>query len=283
VYSILVVGAGYVGGAVARYFKAKKQKVSVLVHRDSDRLPFEKEGILVFSADLTRPETLGEIPQAHFIVISVAPAERHDTSYRNVYVEGVGNFLAALRKNARPFLIVYLSSTGVWGRKFEDWVDETVSPEPETEREKILLEAEAQMFGSGFPAAIFRLAGIYGPGRNRIVQLQSGGWPPTGEPDIYMNMIHVEDVVAAVPVLFNRAREGEIYIGVDDEPVPCSQFRRWLGLRLGLEMSSPVQTAVKGKKLCNQRLKGLGVNLTYPTFREGYEALLQSPESPYKI
>lgn len=275
-YNILIVGAGYLGSAAARHFKEKKQRVYAVTRSPAKAAAFEAEGILPVVADLQKPETLKKIPAAHFIVIAVAPDQSTEEEYRRIYLDGIRNFLESRARYPRPYLMVLVSSTSVWKDSAGAWVDETVPADSDSEKGTILRASEELILKSGYPAVILRLSGIYGPGRNRLEVFRSGRWPASGESDSYMNMIHVEDAAGLFPVLFKKSREGEIYIGTDDEPVLRSVFCRWLSEKTGVT-PAPVQaiTSPGGKRLKNQRLKDLGFQFHYPTFREGYESFLK--------
>ena len=274
-YRILIVGMGYVGPATAGYFVAKKQKVYGLVRRP-ERIPeLEEAGVIPVLGDLANPESLQKIPAVDFIVVCPAPDGREDAAARALYVDGIGHFLKAIPQKGRPSLVLYLSSTGVWGDPLEGWVEESVLPKPETERQKILMEAEQQILNSGYPAVIFRLAGIYGPGRNRIASLQKGEWPAE-ERDVYLNLIHRDDIAPAIETLFKKAEEGQVYIGADDEPVLKSEYYGWLAGRLKIEpkFHGIADPARKGKRCRNAKLKSLGFAFKFPNFRAGYESFL---------
>ena len=272
-YHIQIVGAGYVGTALVQYFRAKNQKVWALTRTPKRREALETLGATPLVADLTQPGTLENIPPAHFIVLSPAPSRGDEENYRKVYLEGIGNYLAAIRKNPKPFLIVYLSSTGVYSQDNGEWVDESTDPAPKDEKGRTLLEAETQVLKSGFPAIIFRLAGIYGPGRDSTDRVRKTQWPL--ERDQFVNMIHLEDIVGAMPVIFNQGEAGSVYLGVDDEPVRRSEFYAWLAEKFSIPL--PPGTRVKntsstgGKRCRNARLKSLGFTSRFPTFREGYQ------------
>ncbi|MFZ5802445.1 MAG: SDR family oxidoreductase [Candidatus Omnitrophota bacterium] len=275
-YRILIAGAGYAGLRIASYFVREKQKVFGLIKDPARREALERKAVLPVLADLTRPGTLGDLPAVHFVVIAVAPDGRTEADYRAVYLEGIRHLLDALRVHTPPRLIVHLSSTGVYGEKHGDWVDEETSPEPENEKGRILLRAEEQVLGSGFQTVVLRLAGIYGPGRNRVAEVRAGGLP-RGEKEKYMNMIHVDDIAPAVYALFRNAEPGKVYLGCDDEPVASPVFFEWLCARLGAASASKKkgEGPVLGKRCRNGRLKSLGVQWTYPTFREGYDSILK--------
>lgn len=283
-YSILVAGAGYTGTAIAQFFAQKKQKVWGLVRSAAGEARLREAGLQPFVADMTDAAALKDLPKAHFIVISAAPDTRDEPSYRRIYIEAVGHLLERLKKNPRPFLIVYLSSTGVYGAGQQGRIDETVEPLPDTERARILLEAEKQVLGCGMPAVIFRLAGIYGPERNMIARVREELAAPEAdlpEADRWVNLIHRDDIAAAMPVIFNKAEPGSVILGVDDAPVKRSELCRWIGERLGMDDAGGADPAspCPGRQYDNGRLKALGVKLIYPTFRDGYEPILKSMES----
>jgi len=275
-YTIQIVGAGYVGAAIAKHFRQNKQKVTALFRSAAKKELFAEDGIDCVLADLTKPASLSGIPPAHFIILCPAPDKRDEAGYRQVYVEGIRNYLNAIRPNPKPFLIVYLSSTGVWGDQKGAWVDEQTMAKPDHELGKILIEAERQILAADYPTLIFRLAGIYGPGRNRIDKLREGSWPRPGTQDAYMNMIHRDDIVGAMQYLFNVGEKGTVYLGVDDEPVLQSDYYEELCRQIGLEIREDrmIKGQEAGKRCRNARLKSLGFKFRYSTFREGYKALL---------
>ena len=275
-YNILIAGAGYLGSAMARSFKDQKQRVYALTREPVKAAAFHQEGIHGIAADFNQPETLKKIPAAHFVVISVAPDQNTEEDYRRIYIEGLKNFLESRRRHPRPYLLVLISSTSVWKDREGGWVDENIPADADTEKGRILRESEKLILESGFPAVIFRLSGIYGPGRNRLDSFEAGKWPRPQEPDGFMNMIHVDDIARAMPVLFKKCQEGEIYIGTDEEPVLRSAFSRWLSEKTGKAAAGEIDTGkVTGKRLRNNRLKELGFQFQYPTFREGYSKLIE--------
>lgn len=278
-YNILVVGAGYLGSRIAEDFKTKKQRVYALTRNTAKAARFESKEIIPVLADLTRPETLLKIPPAHFIVLCAAPDEGTDENYQAIYKEGTKNLLNAVRKNPNPYLVLYISSTSVWEDQADGWVDEEKNADSRSYKSQMLLAGEDLVLDSGFPAVILRLSGIYGPERNRIQALRDGRWPEKEMRDGYMNMIHVDDIVKLIPVLFKKGKEGNVYTGTDDSPVLRSEFVRWLSEKTGV----PVNVKWKnekpaGKRLSNQKLKDLEIEFQYPSFREGYETILKQEE-----
>lgn len=275
-YHILVIGAGYTGTAIARYFRQQNQRVYGLIRHVIHKERLEREGIIPVVADLTRPETLRDLPNAHFIVWSSAPDQRTEEAYRNLYIEGMKNFLFSQKSRSKPFLMVHLSSTGVYGDRQGNWVDEKEAPLPDNEKGKILLESEEISLNSSYASLVLRLAGIYGPDRNRIQAVRQQKIQPA-EMDQYMNMIHVDDIPEAVHLLFKEGKEKKVYLGTDEEPVKQSEFYAWLLPRLSLEVPKKViWKGLRGKRCSNRGLKELGFQWKYPSFREGYASLLES-------
>lgn len=278
-YRILIVGAGYVGSAVTQHFCHQKQRVWALVQTPAKQVPLEAMGALPVLADLTKPETLESIPPAHFVLLSVAPRERSAVAYDAIYLKGIENCLRRIRSQIHPLLILYLSSTSVYGDQQGAWVDEDSALKPDSDQARILVEAERQVLGCGMPSAILRLGGIYGPDRNRIAAVQSPDWKPPAE-DGYMNLMHMEDIVQSVALLFKKAEAGQVYLGSDGQPAKRSEFYGWLCEQLGKPQkpSLATQTALRGKRCRNDRLCALGQTFHYPSFREGYGALLAEPK-----
>lgn len=272
-YTIQIVGAGYTGTRIAQFFLNKKQKVFALTRSSEKAEHFSGQGIQPVVADLTRPETLRDIPPAHFIVISTAPDETTEAAYESVYLRGIANYLSAIKKNPNPFLIVYLSSTGVWRDQTGDIFDESVEPHPQSVKAKILLEAEKQILNSGFPAAVMRLSGIYGPGRNRLRAFREGSWP--GKEDRWMNVIHVEDIARAMPLFFKNARAGEVYVATDGHPFRASDLAKWLADKTGIKKQFSFECSDAGRRLSGRKFQSLGIELQYPDFREGYSQILK--------
>lgn len=276
-YHILIVGAGYTGRAIAEKFVSKKQKVWAVTRSSDKAAALEQAGIRPVIADLAKPETLRSLPPAHFIVICPAPDERTEEAYRAVYLEGIANFLDSRKTLPAPSLIVYLSSTGVWDAAEDGDIDESCEPDPQSMRAKILLAAERQILMAPYPSAVFRLSGIYGPGRNSLERIRAGKWPQENAGK-YMNVIHRDDIVSGVEKLFSKARPGEVYLGVDDEPLARAEFLSWLAERLNLNLP-PELSAAKlekhGKRCQNKKLRALGWQPLYRNIKAGYEALLR--------
>jgi nucleoside-diphosphate-sugar epimerase len=191
----------------------------------------------------------------------------------------------------------YLSTTGVYGDRGGDWVDEESELKPSGERGRRRVAAEAgwgALVSVGyFPLHIFRLAGIYGPRRNPLDNLRDGSARRVIKPGQVFGRIHVDDIVRVLRASMARPFPGAVYNVCDDDPGPP-----WEVLEYGAELlGMPPPPAVPfeqaslsdlarsfyddNKRVRNDRIKReLGVQLTYPSYRDGLRALLQAPATP---
>jgi nucleoside-diphosphate-sugar epimerase len=185
----------------------------------------------------------------------------------------------------------YLSTTGVYGDHQGGWVDEQTPLTPSTQRGRWRVQAEddwrALAGSSGLPLHIFRLAGIYGPGRGPFKKLRSGTARCILKPNQFMSRIHVEDIGRVLEASIAQPLPGGIYNVCDDEPCPPEDVLRHAAGLLDLppppdvsfdqaEMTPMARSFyAESKKVRNARIKTeLGVALAYPTYREGLAALL---------
>ncbi|MEM1383998.1 MAG: SDR family oxidoreductase [Pseudomonadota bacterium] len=187
----------------------------------------------------------------------------------------------------------YLSTVGVYGDRQGGWVDETSGCRPATERGRHRLIAEqgwqALSIQADLPVHIFRIAGIYGPGRGPFAKIRAGTARRIIKPGQVFSRIHVEDIAAILAASIARPEPGAIYNLCDDEAAPPEEVLAYAADLLGLphppevpiedaEMSEMARSFYAESKRCSNRLikEELGVALRYPTYREGLQALLAS-------
>ncbi len=242
----------------------------------------EKKNIKPVKADLSTPETLKYLPLVDQVVLCQAPSGKGD-DYRTTYCEGTQNILNALSENM-PDKLIFISSTSVYSAKDGRWVDEKTDPRAggiAAEEANLLLKAEELALESA-PSIVFRLGGIYGPGRNRLEALKTGRLKPSFS-DAFVNRIHAEDAAAGIELLLKKGRIGEIYLGVDDDPCTQKEFYEWICEKLPIPKieDGPVKNIerISNKRCSNRKIKELGLKLKYPTFREGYESLMEEVRS----
>ena len=270
----LIAGAGYVGMALAEQLVSQGHDVVVL--RRSAAPP--PRGVRAFRADLTLPGALDALAPADSVFYTAAADERSDAAYRRAYVEGLARLLERLARMEPPPRLLFTSSTAVYGQQAGEWVDESSPTQPTDFAGQRLLEGEALVRTAPLPGSVLRLGGIYGPGRSSLIERARAG--ARGTPG-YTNRIHRDDAAAALLPLAALPRAEDVVIGVDSEPARTCEVLAWLAERLGLPASSPTSEAapsaraVRGSKRCrNARLLATGFRFRYPTYREGYAALL---------
>lgn len=181
----------------------------------------------------------------------------------------------------------YLSTTGVYGDHAGDWVDEQSPLSPATLRGQARVRAEADWGSLGLPLHIFRLAGIYGPGRGPFEKVRQGTARRIIKPGQVFSRIHVADIAQVLAASIAQPNPGAAYNLCDDDPAPPEDVIAYAAELLGLpippaedfataEMSAMARSFyAESKKVSNRRIKQeLGVQLIYPDYRSGLQALL---------
>jgi len=239
--------------------------------------------MLVFDGTMASPAATAAVEDADALLISAAPTEHGDPV--------LGALGDALLAAPRLRSVVVLSSVGIYGDQGGDWIDETSPPDPIHERSRARVAAETAWQALGaqrrIAVAVLRLAGIYGPGQNALVNLRLGRARRVVKPGQVFNRIHVLDIAQAIDAAFARGAEG-IFNVVDDEPAPPGDQIAFAAELLGIppppeipfeearKTMTPFALSFYGesKRVRNERLKrDLGVRLRYPTYREGLRAL----------
>lgn len=277
----LIAGCGYVGAALGELLCSQGHTVFGL-RRRALRLP---PGVEPLDADLAVPASLARLPGAlDFVFYLASPGGAEDALYRCAYVDGQRNLCEALaRQGQRPRRLLFASSTAVYGQQGGEWIDETSRTEPADYRGQRLLEAEQLLARAPFPGVAVRFGGIYGPRRSSLVAEVRGGRAVIRPgPPHYTNRIHRDDCAGALLHLMQIEAPEPVYLGVDCEPADEAAVLRWLAGALGA--AEPRMAAAGGKhgrerrggsKRCrNDRLLASGYRFRYPTFREGFRAIL---------
>jgi len=238
---------------------------------------------LVFAGAAANPDVTNAIGHADRVLVSVPPNEHGDPV--------LAAFADTLAQARHLRTIVYLSTVGVSGDNGGEWVDETTPPKPGSPRSRARLDAERawQELGArrGAAIVILRLAGIYGPGKNVLVQVKQGNARRIVKPGQVFSRIHVADIAQAIDAAFAR-KAGGIFNVADDEPSapgdPLAFAAQLLGRdpppEVPFEEAAPSLSPMalsfwqECRRVRNDKLKReLGVSLLYPTYREGLRAL----------
>jgi nucleoside-diphosphate-sugar epimerase len=278
---ILIAGCGYVGTELGLRLAAERHVVWGLRRKPSG-LP---ELIRPVEGDLSVPSSLGAVPtDLDFVVYAVAPGGPDDLLYKAAFVDGLRNLLGVMReRNARPSRIVFVSTTGVYGQANGEWVDEGTPEEPADYRGRRALEGERLLQESGHPYTVVRFGGIYGPRRTGLLErVRTGRAVYREDPPHYTNRIHLADCAGVLRHVLALPDPATLYLGVDSEPVEERTVMTWLAGALG---APPPRAAAsgeesgepRGNKRCrNERLVASGYAFAYPSFREGYRALIET-------
>ena len=256
---LLSFGHGYTARALARRLLAKGWRVIGTTRSETRAEAIRATGAEVVIWPLFKAGPLLDL--ATHILVSAGPEAGDDP----VLMHCAG----ALGARTDQFdWIGYLSTTGVYGDRSGGWVDETSACTP-------------------LPVHIFRLAGIYGPGRGPFAKVRAGTARRIVKPGQVFSRIHVEDIATVLEASIERPHPGAIYNVCDDEAAPPEEVIAHAADLLGLpepplepfdqaEMTPMARSFyAESKRVSNARIKSeLGVELAYPTYREGLAALL---------
>lgn len=275
---VLIAGCGYLGIRVARRLDAAGTRVTGLRRSGGPSLPF----VEMVATDLALVPDLARLPGGITRVmfsISTGGRARTEDDYRAGFLDPLRHLIAHGRRHWPDWdRLVLVSSTGVYARTDGAWVDEDSDAVPDRPAGKILLEAEALAAAEAPGPVALRLAGIYGPGRERLVTAARRGECATGESDRWLNQIHGDDAAALAGELLTLPSPPPVVVGVDREPARRSEVLGWLRDHVGVpaDPTSPTPPSRdRGSKRCRSRWADAPwYRLAYPTYREGYAALL---------
>ncbi|MFP8967943.1 SDR family oxidoreductase [Pokkaliibacter sp. CJK22405] len=270
--SVLLAGLGKLGQALAGQLSQKGYQVHGLC-----RSPKNLPGVTLHYTDLTDPQVPITLSKVDYVFILLAPGSREEAHYRATYVDGSRRLINALPQV--PKHLFFISSTSVYGQQNHEWIDETSETQPASFSGRILLEAEALIHSQPYPTTCLRLSGIYGEGRNHLLNQVREGKIPAREHVHYSNRIHQEDAIGAMQHLLTLAIQGQplesCYLVTDNEPATLHEVCQWMAEQLGVETVEEGQPRRRGgsKRCCNKRLTDTGYCLRYPDFRKGYTGL----------
>ena len=278
--TLLSLGHGYSARALAARLIAQGWHVIGTTRDPATCATLRAEGVepLLWSADLAPA-----LARATHLLSSIAPDAGGDPALRRY-----GPELAA----APLVWAGYLSTTGVYGDHRGGWVDEETALAPTTERGIQRVAAEAAWRALGLPLHIFRLAGIYGPGRGPFAKVRDGTARLIVKPGQVFSRIHVDDIAAVIAASIRNPRPGAVYNVCDDDPAPPQDVIAHAAALLGLppppavpfagaEMSAMARSFyAESKRVRNTRIKTeLGITLRYPDYRAGLAALLAAEKA----
>lgn len=285
---ILIAGCGDVGAALGQNLAAAGHTVWGLKRHPTGLPP----GVLPLAADLSDPASLGQLPpDLDGVAYCTAATDFSEAAYQAAYVTGVRQLLEALAQSGQsPCRFVFSSSTSVYAQYQGEWVDETSPATANSFSGRCLRAGEQLLWESVWPAVAVRFGGIYGPGRTRLIDsVRDGSATCPAGPPVYTNRIHRDDCAGVLEHLLFLPQPLPLYLAVDDDPAPLDAILRWLAEQLGkpeppLAAAAPIKPGAEGRpsamrarasKRCrNTRLRASGFQFRYPSYRQGYAALL---------
>ena len=278
---LFIFGLGYCGLEIARLARANGWQVAGTVRDPEKARQYTAEGIETHLFDGTAPLAGSALAKTNHLLCTIAPGTSGDPALR---------VCASLLREAR--WLGYLSTTGVYGDAGGGWVDETSPTRPGQPRsiERLATERawQAMALEAGAALDIFRLPGIYGPGRSAIDQVKAGTARRIDKPGQAFSRIHVADIANTVLAALTKPSRGAIYNVADDLPAPTAEVIAYACDLLGAPLPplipwaeiAPTMSAMarsfyaENRKVKNDRIKQeLGVTLRYPTYREGLRAI----------
>lgn len=262
--------------------------------RDSDKKPrMADQGIKPHLFNFDHP--LGDVPHlmrdVTHLLISIAPDDDGDVAFHMH-----GHDIARLESLE---WVGYFSATSVYGDRGGDWVDETSELRPTSKRGSRRVVAERQWLSllqdHGVPVHIFRLAGIYGPGRSAIDAVRAGSARRIDKPGHAFSRIHIDDIVQVVEASMLNPDPGTVYNLADDNAAPSHEVIAYACHLLGVDPlpvipfeeadMAPIARSfyMDNKRINNTRIKeDLGVSLKYPDYRSGLQACLDHDQAGHQ-
>lgn len=283
--NLFVFGLGFTGRRFAERERVRFGRLRATVTEPARAEALAAEtGLTVraFGPDSDDPRIADDLADTDVLLVSAPPGRDGDTV--------LARYGAAIR-DSRVGWIGYLSTIGVYGDHQGAWIDEDTPAVPRSARSRERVAAEAAWLAlgaeTGKAVQVFRLSGIYGPGRNPIVKVREGKAQRIVKAGQVFNRIHVDDIAATLAASLERPRAGAVYNVTDDEPAPpqvvTEHAARLAGLTVPPEVDfetaelSPMARSFYGenKRVRNRLIREeLGVALRYPTYREGLAALV---------
>lgn len=271
----LIIGCGDLGSAIA--IRLIEFGLDVTGVRISNKpMP---QNICLLQADVTDIDTLGSLKflTPNILIYCIAATAQTDENYYAHYVLGLNNVLQVVNRSQLRH-VFFVSSTRVYGQVSKELLDEDTFATPSDFGGRRLLEAENALKSFPFNSTVLRLSGIYGPGRLRMINLVKNNdhWPST---NAYSNRIHRDDAAKFVAFLCKKVLNDElvddVYIVTDSLPVSQYEVLNWIAEHLKLSTKSAPAIS-GGKLLSNHRLLSTGFLMEYPSYKQGYTALIQT-------
>ena len=278
-------GFGYSAEALARRLPAS-WRIAATCREESKRAALAERGIDAWRFDGEAPltDSATALAGTTHLLSSVPPENAEDPA--------LARHGADIARLSGLRWVGYLSTTGVYGDRDGGWVDESSELRPTGERGRRRVGAETAWLDlwrrHGLPVHVFRLAGIYGPGRSAFDSLRQGRAQRVHKPGQVFSRVHVDDIAAVLAASMAKPNPGAVYNVCDDDPAAPAEVIAHAAHLLGIEPPPLVSFAeaklsdmarsfyADNKRVRNDRIKGeLGVELAYPDYRRGLADILK--------
>lgn len=302
VMKVLVTGAsGFIGSVLVDHLASKGHTVTCLIRDDKKRTKFNHNTEFIVADITDRDKLLQSMSNIDidtlFHLAAINPLEKDKKVQKRVNIDGMKNVIDACMKGSVK-LFIYAQGTGVYGNTNGEWIDESTPKNPDTDFAKTRHEAEEMLWKAnrenGLPVSVAVLGDVYGHSgwfADIVVnKIRDGSFKIPGSGDYYRSFVHVDDVASALTLVAERNAKNSTYIISDDEPVTFAEFVYYVADRLALKRPGKVPAllakAVLGSDMVklltysvrarNTKAKNeLGLQLQYPTYREGVADALQ--------
>ena len=249
----------------------------------------QQRGFSWFTADLGDPVSLASLPSdITHVIYAATPDKRNEDAYRAIFLDGMQHLVHALKQSKMKQTgmnclglqrFLFVSSSAVYGEHADQWVDEQTPTCPQGFNGRILVEAEQWLWSQPFQSVILRLSGIYGPGRDQLLdRIRQGQASVPRDHPHWSNRIHVEDAARALFHLLTFPDPDNLYLVTDGHPYLMDVLYDRLAGLLGVARPSegPAPMMIGSKKLSNKRLLATGFTLNCPDALTGYADMLDT-------
>ena len=282
--TVLIVGCGYTGRRVARETLSRDARVIVTTTDASKLRVLHAAGADVRRVDVFEPDTLRalreELPKGTSVLLSV-PTLRSS----NGLFDPTSQLLEAL--GDRPSRVIYLSTTGVYGKSCE--VDDTTAVAPVTDRQRLRVKAEEEVSAGPWSSLVLRPAAIYGPGRGVHAAMREGRFKLVGDGGNWVSRIHVDDLAQHIVAALGSQLTGAFPVA-DEDPCTSREIAAFSAKLLELPMpASTTESGVDETRRSDRRVDGravrraLGVTLRYPSYKSGIPASLAAEKKTAEV
>jgi len=283
---ILIVGCGKIGLRVANLLSTEHE-VWGLSRSTQNSHNGNPNHITFITADVCKLESLsGQFPEnLDYIIYCVAPAERNEAAYRELYLTGLKNIIDYLPAQHALKRLYFVSSTSVYHQDDHSLVDEMSPALPSSFSGRVLLEAEGFCNHLPIPSTIIRFSGIYGAERSRLIEQVKTHKAKLSTDYRLTNRIHEDDCVSFIQHLIQEDILGKqsesLYLASDSMPVDLNEVIKFLASNLAIKLTEkPSNDAEKrragNKKCSNRRMLDSGYRLHFPSYQEGYLAMIEA-------